>query len=322
MSHRVMAKAPIVRQPTPTEIAIATAITLDGGVRFRALQEKWFPQIKDAYSQKQETGRRSHYGLSGAGDPCDRALWLRWRWMNEPEFQKPPKTDQEMLDSARMKRLVNRGHLEEARFMAMLEMIGVHVEEPQGGQERVAAFHGHVGSALDAVMWNTPCIPNEWQLGEFKTMNDKNFKELKFKRVREKKPEHYAQMQLCMLLRGIHKTLYMVVNKNDDELYTEVVHFNEVFAQNALTRISRIIFAPSAPPKIHGDPSWYQCKFCDCHAICHMRAYIPERNCRSCVFASAEREAQGWHCGAPNVNDLIDDATIRTGCEQHSLLNI
>ena len=317
-----MAKAPTLRQATPTELAIADAITLDGGIKFRALQEKWFPLIKDAYSQKPESGRRSHYGLSGAGDPCDRALWLRWRWMNENEFQKAPTTEQELLDSARMKRLVNRGHLEEARFLAMLEMIGVHVQEPDGGQERVAAFHGHVGSALDAVMYNTPCIPNEWQLGEFKTMNDRNFKELVRKGVREKKAQHYAQMQLCMLLRGIHKTLYMVVNKNDDDVYTEVVHYNEQFAQNALTRISRIIFSQTAPPKIHADPSWYQCQFCDCHSLCQMKKYVPERNCRSCVAASPCTAQGDWHCGAPNVNDIIPKELQLTGCDKHILLNV
>lgn len=317
-----MARAPVFRKSTPTEVAIAAAITLDGGVRFRALQEKWFPLIKDAYSQKQETGRRAHYGLSGAGDKCDRALWLRWRWMNEPEFQKVPVDEETMVASARMKRLVNRGHLEEARFMAMLEMIGVHIEEPADGQERVSAFAGHVGSALDAVMWNTPCIPNEWQLGEFKTMNDKNFKELRVKRVREKKPEHYAQMQLCMLLRNIHKTLYMVVNKNDDDVYTEVVLFNPEFAQNALTRISRIIFSPSAPPKIHGDPSWHDCKFCDCHAICHMRTYAPERNCRSCVAAIPCADKAAWWCKAPNVDAELSPTTVRVGCDQHALFNI
>lgn len=318
-----MARAPVVRHPTPTELAIADAMIADGGARFRALEEKWFPLIRDAYSQKVENGRRSHYGFSGAGEPCDRALWLRWRWMNEPEFARQPTLVQEKLDAARMKRLVNRGHLEEARFMALLEMIGVHIDEPADGQERVSAFVGHGGSALDAVMYNSPCIPNEWHLGEFKTMNDKHFKELLVKGVREKKPEHFVQMQLCMLTRGIHKTLYMVVNKNDDTVYTEVVLFNETFAQNALTRMHRIIVGDSAPPKIHADPSWHQCKFCDCAALCHFKTYKPERNCRSCIMASPIMDGDGgWRCNLPNVGAKLDDATIRQGCDYHTPFNL
>lgn len=315
--------APIkVRMPTKTEIAIAEAMDADGGIDFRARQEKWFPKIKDAYSQKAESGRRSHFGFSGAGDPCDRALWLRWRWMNEPEFAKKNEELQHKLDSARMKRLVNRGHLEEARFLSLLEMIGTHIEDPTTGQERVEAFHGHAGSALDAVMYNSPDIPNEWHLGEFKTMNDKNFKELKVKAVRIKKPAHFIQMQLCMLTRGIHKCLYMVVNKNDDDIYTEVVLFDELFAQNALTRINRLIYAEGAPPKIHGDPSWHQCKFCDCAALCHLKTYMPERSCRSCIMARPGADAASWHCQGPTDFDVIPEDVMRGGCDKHTMFNL
>jgi hypothetical protein len=309
--------------PTPTEVAIAEALVVDGGARFRQLEEKWFPLIKDAYNAKKESGRRSHYGFSGAGEPCDRALWLRWRWMNEPEFARKAEnlTLQQKLDAARMTRLVNRGHLEEARFMALLELLGVHVAEPVDGQDRVSALHGHAGSALDATMFNTPCIPNEWQLGEFKTMNDKHFKELLVKGVRVKKPEHFVQMQLCMLTRGIHKTLYMVVNKNDDTIYTEVVLFDEVFAQNAHTRMHRIIYADAAPPKIHGDPSWHQCKFCDCHALCHLKTYKPERSCRSCVAATPCADKAKWHCNAPAHYGELPDELIRVGCDSYIQMN-
>lgn len=319
-----MAKAPIVRMPTPTEIAIADAMLLDGGARFRQLQEKWFPKIKDAYNAKKESGRRSHYGFSGAGDKCDRALWLRWRWMNEPEFNRDPAklTQQQKLDAARMSRLVNRGHLEEARFLSLMELVGTHIEDPTTGQERVSAFFGHAGSALDAIMFNSPCIPNEWHLGEFKTMNDKNFKELLQKKVRVKKPEHFTQMQLCMLTRGIYKTLYMVVNKNDDTIYTEVVEFDQIFAQNALTRINRIIYAPSAPPKIHGDPSWHECQFCDCKTLCQLKTYVPERSCRSCTAASPCTDSDGWRCSAPNFFGELSPETARVGCEQYSMLNV
>jgi len=317
-----MVKAPVIRHPSATEIAIAEAIDADGGALFRGLQSKWFPKIKDAYSQKAEGGRRSHYGFSGAGDVCDRALWLRWRWMNEPEFAKKHTMLQDRIQSARMKRLVNRGHLEEARFLSMLEMVGTHIEDPTTGQERVEAFFGHAGSALDALMYNSPCIPNEWHLGEFKTMNDKNFKELWTKGVRTKKPEHFVQMQLCMLTRGIHKCLYMVVNKNDDNLFTEVVEFDAVFAQNALTRINRIIYSDSAPAKIHGDPSWHQCKFCDCHALCQLRTYQPERSCRSCIGATPSTDAATWLCRGPTDIDVIPEDIIRVGCDKFAAFNL
>lgn len=317
-----MAAIAKIRQPSLTELAIANAIASDGGARFRALQEQWFPKIKDAYNAKVESGRRTHYGFSGAGDACDRALWLRWHWMNENEFTKVQTEQQKIIDQARMARLVNRGHLEEARFLSLMELIGTHIEDPTTGQERVSAFHGHAGSALDALMFNSPCIPDEWHLGEFKTMNDKNFKELWVKGVRVKKPEHFVQIQLCMHTRGIHKTLYMVVNKNDDTIYTEVVQYEPLFAANAMTRIQRNIYAPAAPPKIHGDPSWHVCKFCDCHSNCQLRVYVPERNCRSCVAASPCADSKDWKCSAPDTFGIIPIELMRVGCDKHIMHNI
>lgn len=308
-----------VRRATPTELAIKDAILADGGAKFRMLQEKWFPKIKDAYRGEEEKARRSHYGFSGAGDPCERALWFRWRWMdrNEFAFVDPEGDEKDHIRAAAMHRLVNRGHLEEARFLALLEMIGVHIEDPTEGQERVSLFNGHAASALDGVLYNVPCAPNEWVLGEFKTSNDKNFKDLKNHGVFKKKLAHYVQMQLCMAVRGIHKCLYMVVNKNDDEIYTEMVIFDPAFAAVEIAKIQRVMFSPSAPRKISNDPAWFECKFCDSHAFCQLKTWKPERNCRNCVAAVPDTSSANWRCTARPDQPVIPKDVIYVGCDSH-----
>jgi hypothetical protein len=312
-----------VRLPTPTEVAISDAILADGGAKFRGLQAKWFPKIKDAYDTKVSSGRRSHYGFSGAGgglgERCERALWLRWRWQNRDKFAyvAPDATPRDRIKSAAMHRLVNRGHLEEARFLAMLEMIGVQVDDPTEGQERVALFNGHAGSALDAVLHNVPCAPGETVLGEFKTSNDKNFMSLVKDGCRVSKAAHYVQMQLCMAVRGIHKCLYMVVNKNNDELYTEMVDYNEPFATKEIALIEKIVFDNAPGAKISNDPTWFSCKSCDCHSICQTKTYTPERTCRGCVAGAPDTQSDGWRCMAAEGSPLIPKAFISQGCDKH-----
>jgi hypothetical protein len=310
------------RKRTATEHAIKDAILADGGARFRVLLAKWLPRIKDAYRPETESGRRSHYGFSGAGDPCERALWLRFHWMNRNEFTNPPANDDDAFKIARTLRLFNRGHAEEARFLALLEMIGVHVEydETTGGQERLSLFNGHAGSALDGLVYNVPDAPNEWVLAEFKTSGEKAFKKIAADGVRTAKPAHYVQMQLCMWTRGIHKTVYIVVNKNDDDLHVEMVDFAPAFAGEEYNKMGRIIHAPSPPPKISGDPSFFLCKFCDCHAICQTRTYEPELSCRSCVAASPKTDSSDWHCGFHNT-DLDKEAQL-SGCASYRRINI
>ncbi|HEX8349957.1 MAG TPA: hypothetical protein VF598_08335, partial [Hymenobacter sp.] len=86
----------------------------DQGAAFRVAQGQVMPHMKDAY-RGEDGGFRSHLGASVIGRECGRQIWYGWRWARKPKFQ------------ARMLRLFNRGHLEEARFIAALLAIGVQV---------------------------------------------------------------------------------------------------------------------------------------------------------------------------------------------------
>lgn len=58
---------------------------------------------------------RGHLGFSMIGDDCQRKLWYGFRWCKMPRPQ------------PRLKRLFNRGHLEEDRFINYLKGIGCEV---------------------------------------------------------------------------------------------------------------------------------------------------------------------------------------------------
>lgn len=293
---------PLQKRAKKTEQAIDDAIDADGGNLFRRLLLKHLPAIADAYREDDPNDQfRSHLGASVIGRKCERELWLGWRWSFLRKF-KP-----------RIQRLFNRGHQEEARFLALLEMIGVQFHQPEdGNQERISDHGGHFGSALDGVLWGVPDAPGEWILGEFKTFGTKPFCKLVVEGVAVSKPEHYSQMQVCMARRGIHKCLYMAVNKNDDDIYCEIIEYNHEHATKELTKAASIITRRDAPKRMSEDPSFLDCSWCDAKQRCHFPdQQAPPKNCRTCKNSVADL---GGTWGCEKFNKVLDKEAQLMAC--------
>lgn len=253
---------------------------------------------------KQTDEPRPHLGASEIGKPCSRALWYSFRWATAKKFD------------GRMLRLFNRGHREEPQFLQELRGIGAEVydRDPDTKQQhRFSAVNGHFGGSCDAIGHGLPEAPKTWAIIEFKTHGDKSFTALVAKKVKEAKPEHYAQMQVYMGLAELERALYLAVNKNTDELYSEWVHFDKTEFMNLLAKAQTIINADEPPQRLSEDPAWYQCKMCDHHAICHGEQ-VPQKNCRTCVHASPVYDGE-WSCADQKRHLPYEEQ--RVGCRQH-----
>lgn len=295
---------------TKTKEAIEAAIMRDGGNAFRHFLGEWLPKMDDAYRQDTDDGRRTHLGASLIGRPCGRQLWYSFRWAQRVEF------------SGRMLRLFNRGHCEEARFIAMLLAIGCKVwqQTPDGKQFRISGVGGHYGGSLDGVVLGIPDMPNEPLLTEFKTHNDKSFQKLVKEGVRSAKYEHYVQMQQYGHKYGLRHALYMAVNKNDDDLYLEIVEIEPAVAERYTQRAQAIIEARHAPQRVgNGQPGWFQCRFCDAKDLCHSVGTVADRNCRTCEFSVplTDREGGVWECSKHGV--LIDKERQKMACDFYAV---
>ena len=248
-------------------------------------------KIDDAVvASKSSEGNRWHLGASIIGRECERQLWYTFRWAKRPTF------------SGRIYRLFDRGHREEDSLSYYLRQAGVviHTVDKDGKQKTVSALGGHFGGSLDGAMKNVPGHEEEWMVTEYKTHGNKSFTKLVKERVRGAKPEHYAQMQIYMNMTGLKKAGYLSVNKDNDELYFEVVEYNEPFAEQLFDKAERIIHADSPPERIAG-PDFYVCRWCDFRGICHQQE-IPERNCRTCThsFAVSDGTEGEWACTQEN----------------------
>lgn len=307
-----MAYEPIVAHQTKE--LIDSIIYADQGRTYRKHLREVILDVDDAFDSTIHDRFRSHMGVSTSGDECARKLWYNWRWSTPVKI------------AGKLLRLFNRGHLEEARFAAMLLAAGLQIwrEEAPGKQFRVSYWGGHYGSAIDGVGVGFPEMPAVHMLLEMKTHNLKQFTKLAGETkngeiikmpegVKVAKPEHYAQMQQYQKYFKLDYGMYCAVCKDNDELYFEIVPTIIEAADAYHERSRRIIFATEAPPKLSENPSFWKCKYCDQRRVCHFDAG-PDFNCRTCA-ASYPKEDGNWYCST-HGHAILDKERQLSGCPE------
>ena len=241
--------------------------------------------------------RRTYLGMSQLGHQCSTFLWLSFRWAFESTH------------SARVHRLFNRGHREEPVMIAELRKIGISVHSTQA--EFVAGW-GHIKGHCDGIAENVLEAPKTSHLAEFKTMNEKYFKQVCKVGVEASKPIYYGQCQVGMKYFGLKRTLFMAVNKNDDAYYIERIKYKPEIADTLVKRAEGIILSPE-PPKRMFKSSWYECKYCDARNQCHYGSSYSV-TCRTCKSISIETEGQ-WVCEKHGIVLTTDEQ--KAACEDY-----
>ncbi len=275
-----------------------------------AIAESMVADIDEWCKQTLSEPMRKHLGASMIGDSCSRKLWYGFRWAKPTDFSSEYKTAGQTL------RLLNRGHSEEQHFIKYLEGIGCRFEHTPDEQVRISDCEGHFGGSLD----NEGHLPPKFEyvkpvLFEFKTSNESNFSQLKKNGLRRNKPIHFAQMSTYGYKRNLDFGVYVVVNKNTDEIYIELVKLDHELGRMMIDKAMSIITAkPEEPPaKISLSAANLACKWCNFTAICH-HGERPVINCRSCVNAAPLANAK-WGCKLYNME--IPDDYIEKGCDKH-----
>jgi hypothetical protein len=151
---------------------------------------------------------------------------------------------------------------------------------------------------------------------EIKTHNAQSFKHLVEYKLLASKPQHYDQVQLYMGLMDLTAALYFAVNKDNDDIYTEWVDFDEARYNDLIERARTLVDSPQPPAKISDNPAHYVCKMCQMHPICH-DAIAAAANCRTCVHATPIGSG-GWFCERHSKSLTIE--AQHAGCVDHLLI--
>lgn len=239
------------------------------------------------------------------GHECDRYLWLSLRRVSPPE-----------VIEGRKLSIFDTGNYWEERIIADLASVGVVVT---GQQERVRFVGGHVRGKIDGEALNVPEAPKTLHVLECKSSNEKGFKELQKKALREGKPLHYGQCQMYMHGRGLTRCAYVCVNKNDDDRYVERVRYDVDYCLRMLARAERIIRADDPPSRCNDKPTLPPCIWCKHKAVCFEDAW-PRKNCRTCLHSSpiVGGENADWNCALHCKPLTLDEQAA--GCGSHLYL--
>lgn len=260
----------------------------------------------DALVATQDRYRRKYLGMSAIGEPCERKLWLSFRWAARETFDAPT-----------LKRFED-GHRTEDLIIARLRLVDgleIHDREEGGGQIACSDFGGHLRGHLDWMCRGLIQAPKAWHVGEMKCSAKIN--ELgKHKSLLGEKSAlqawnivYYGQAQMYMMYQNVDRHWLVCTTPGGREWTSVRTEYDPVAAMKLKAKAERIIFTEEAPARI-GDATNFACRWCHFAPICHEKV-LPDRACRNCINAEVLREG-GWRCAAGNA--------FGTACEAHRWL--
>lgn len=270
--------------------------------------------IDDAIAaQHAREAPRGHLGMSSIGGPCDRLLWLKFRW-SLPDTPSP-----------RLLRVFKTGNLLEMAMIDWLRTVpGVelHTLGKDGKQIGFQFFGGHFAGSLDGVIKGVPEAPKTWHVWECKTANTKRFADLVKTGIKAWAPEYWAQAQCYMGAIKMDRAIFTVINKDDSQIYTERLEFDPMTWDALQARALQILEATEPPAPAWKSPDDWQVKMKVTESArgVYFGRELPEPNCRNCRFSAPVLEGEGARWACPKLQKLLTLTEQRNGCDQHEYI--
>lgn len=235
------------------------------------------------------------------GWECDRQIWLAFRRASKPED----------IDWKK-RRIFERGNIEEDRLIDLLKLIDCEV---WGQQDKVRAAGGHLRGKIDGRVLNLPEAAKTEHIVECKSSNEEAFKKVVKEGVKLGKPEHYATFQFYMYGLGITRVLYMMSNKNNEDLHIERVEYDPAFAMRMVARIERIVNMDEPPSRLCTKRDDFRGLFCRQQEVC-WGEIRPRSHCRTCLHSTPIMDGNaGWDCA--RFNKPLSLSEQDAGCPAH-----
>lgn len=260
--------------------------------------------IFSVHEKKADETPRTHLGASVIGRACERELWQSFRWVSNEKFD------------GRMLRLFETERTGKERICRELREAGIEIVNKETGYHFFyESYGGHLIGHADGVALGIPEAPKTRHLLKIKLLSADSFKKMRNQGVFKAKKENYVQMQNDMAEIGLTRAIYIAVNKDTDDIYTERVEFDKAFAAEIKAKAERIIFSPLPPERISKDFENVPCRFCQFKNRCHaLTEDLPAMNCRTCINSTPKDDGT-WFCEARK--ETLTKEMQLAGCDRH-----
>ena len=222
--------------------------------------------IKEANKSEK---RRTYLGASSLGDPCSRKI--QYRFIGQ-------ESDKESEFSAKLLRIFQFGHTIEDMAHGWLIKAGFDLRstDKNGEQFGFSIADDQVKGHIDGVICGGPDDIKYPMLWECKSGNDKSFNEFVRKGVKEVNLTYASQIALYQAYMNLteNPALFTVVNKNNCEIYYELVPFDKVLAQKTSDKAVEILTAVKHNeilPRVATNSDYFLCKRCEFKSSCWVK---------------------------------------------------
>lgn len=203
---------------------------------------------------KKEEKKRDYLGTSSIGAECDRALWY--------SYHQPKDVDQ-----AKVKRIFGVGHKLEDLMVEWLKLAGLQLFTHKPNGEQYGFVDGIVAGHCDGVVLGVPFAEKIPHLLEFKTANDFRWKAF----VKEgfcSDEKYKTQIHIYMHKLKLTRCLAVILNKNTQEMYYEIIEADEFHAISMLNRGKEIVAMETEPARKYPSKSFFKCQYCNYKPEC------------------------------------------------------
>lgn len=216
--------------------------------------------MKDIYKII-ENGLRSrndpprHYiGASMIGNPCKRYIYNSFHMLDGDGYKLTTLLTFEI------------GHKIEEIILSFFKTSNYQIETQVSVYEKTnEKFKGNI----DAIITDSKGCR---YILEVKSAKSSEFQKLERTGLKEWRAQYIAQAQSYMGMSGIKQTIFIVVNKDTSNIYIETVDFDPFAYDELKIKALMILNMDMAPEKIAQSPSFYVCKMCKYHTLCHRPA--------------------------------------------------
>ncbi len=209
-----------------------------------------------AMYESQDSTARPYLGMSGIGNPCERANWMAFHWVAK-----------RMIEAKNL-RAIEDGFAGEDVMAARLRKvkgITLYTVDPATGRQFSLSDHGghfnrgHMDGAIQGVLE----APKTWHPWEHKQVNETKFKKLITLAAEAGEKEalkkwdviYYAQAQCYMGYTGMDRHFLTVASPGGRDYTSVRTEFNKEDYDKLVAKAQRVIHSPEPTERI-GDATW------------------------------------------------------------------